>query len=142
MQALKHRSSSTEEAKSAEERARSEWQNQTTYPIIVFGSVGSPYTRKVLSALRFQRVPCAFISRRSRADVGFPMPPGPTLLPSVVFVKDWQPMGDSTFILREVERRGLSGKDRSLVPPRPALALLANLLEDFADEVSGIGDVR
>jgi hypothetical protein len=135
MQVLPRRSLPQDEEAALNEKTRVEWQTSKTR-VVVFGAVGSPYTRKVISVLRYQRVPYVFISRGSESDQGFPIPSGPPLLPNVVFVDDWKPMADSTFILREVEKRRLSPSGRSLRPPKPHLALLDSLLEDFADEVS------
>lgn len=122
-----------------ENRTRNEvkvyWQSQSRYHVLVFGVTGSPYTRKVISALRYLRIPSATVVRGSPSDVGFPAPPGPPLLPNVVFVKDWMPMADSSLIIREVEKRSLHETGRSLYPSRDSLAFLAALLEDFADEV-------
>jgi hypothetical protein len=137
MQALKlDKPSSGNEA----ELVKQYWQSQQDrVKAIVFGAYGSPYTRKLMAALRYQRVPFVFIARGSNADVGFPTPPGPPLMPNIVFIKDWKPMSDSTFILREVERRRLHDESRSLVPTDPCMNLLAMLLEDFADEVRMVG---
>eukprot|EP01126_Amoeba_proteus_P040171 TRINITY_DN4272_c0_g2_i7.p2 TRINITY_DN4272_c0_g2~~TRINITY_DN4272_c0_g2_i7.p2 ORF type:complete len:115 (+),score=17.69 TRINITY_DN4272_c0_g2_i7:54-398(+) len=101
--------------------------------VVVIGSPGSPYTRKVISALRFKRVPFLFILRGSVEDKGFPTPPGPPLLPNVIFDgKDAR--ADSTFILREIEQRY---PNRSFYPTSPVLDLLSDLLEDYSDEWLG-----
>lgn len=98
---------------------------------MLIGAASSPYTRKVLSALRFRRLPHRFIIRDSDWDTGLPSPPGPRLLPNIVY-EDGTPDVDSTPMLRELERR--FPDFRSIIPQHEGLRFLNNLIEDYADE--------
>ena len=105
-------------------------------PIKVFGNVGSPYTQKILSLLRYRNIPYTV----SWGDVVHNLsllkidPPKPVLLPTLVF-KDKNNLNvcktDTTPIIRELEKLY---KPKSVIPPSPVLAFLNYLLEDFADE--------
>ena len=105
-------------------------------PIKVFGNVGSPYTQKILSLLRYRNIPYTV----SWGDVVHNLsllkidPPKPVLLPTLVF-KDENNLNvcktDTTPIIRELEKLY---KPKSVIPPSPVLAFLNYLLEDFADE--------
>jgi glutathione S-transferase len=106
---------------------------EATLPLRLRGAPGSPYTRKMLALLRYRRIPYRFIVRGSREDQGLPEPkvsllptfflPGPDGRVDAVV--------DSTPLIRRFERE-FAG--RNVVPPRPALAFLDALLEDYADE--------
>jgi len=104
-----------------------------TRPLRLRGAPGSPYTRKMLALLRYRRIPYRFIVRGSREDHGLPEPKV-SLLPTFFLPgpdgRD-EPVVDSTPLIRRFER-DFAG--REVVPPRPALALLDALLEDYADE--------
>ena len=106
--------------------------------IIVKGAPGSPYTRKMLSLLRYRRLPYNFLvgglfdegimdtSHLPKAKVN--------LMPTIYFknkLNELEPMVDSTFIIRRLENLFI---ERSVVPQSPALKFLDYLLEDFADE--------
>ena len=105
-------------------------------PIKVFGNVGSPYTQKILSLLRYRNIPYTV----SWGDVVHNLsllkidPPKPVLLPTLVF-KDENNLNvcktDTTPIIRELEKLY---KPKSVIPSSPVLAFLNYLLEDFADE--------
>ena len=105
-------------------------------PVKVFGNVGSPYTQKILSLLRYRNIPYTV----SWGDVVHNLsllkidPPKPVLLPTLVF-KDENNLNvcktDTTPIIRELEKLY---KPKSVIPPSPVLAFLNYLLEDFADE--------
>ena len=105
-------------------------------PIKVFGNVGSPYTQKILSLLRYRNIPYTV----SWGDVVHNLsllkidPPKPVLLPTLVF-KNENNLNvcktDTTPIIRELEKLY---KPKSVIPPSPVLAFLNYLLEDFADE--------
>jgi glutathione S-transferase len=104
-----------------------------TRPLRLRGAPGSPYTRKMLALLRYRRIPYRFIVRGSREDHGLPEP-RVSLLPTFFLPgpdgRD-EAVVDSTPLIRRFER-DFAG--REVVPPRPALALLDALLEDYADE--------
>jgi glutathione S-transferase len=98
------------------------------------GAYGSPYTRKMRAVLRYRRIPFRWVLRASpeAADI----PPVPVaLIPVLVFPgaggQAPSAMVDSTFQIRRLEA---SWRDRSILPPDPALAFLDSLVEDYADE--------
>jgi glutathione S-transferase len=93
------------------------------------GAYASPYTRKMRAVLRFRRLPFQWIVRGSEEDAGIPPVPV-NLIPVLVFA-DGEAMIDSTFQIRRLEALY---PDRSIVPSDPALAFLAALVEDYADE--------
>ncbi|MFN2375124.1 MAG: glutathione S-transferase family protein [Candidatus Binatia bacterium] len=99
----------------------------------VVGIHGSPYSRKLLAALRYRRLPYAWIVRDSPEDTGLPRP-RVFLLPQLIGEDEsGNPVAvtDSTPILRDLDRRF---PDRTLRPPDPVVALLDAILEDWADE--------
>ena len=106
--------------------------------IIVKGAPGSPYTRKMLSLLRYRRLGYNFLigglfddglmdtSHLPKAKVN--------LMPTFYFenkLNKLEPMVDSTFIIRKLEDMYT---ERSVIPENLALKFLDYLLEDFADE--------
>lgn len=103
-------------------------------PIALKGAPGSPYTRKMLSALRYRRIPYRFlVGPRGIRPPGLPAPKV-DLLPTFYLPDaqgELQAVVDSTPILRRLERE-VDG--RSLLPPDPAIRFVDELLEDFGDE--------
>src|SRR5512134_2817590 len=100
-------------------------------PLRLRGAPGSPYTRKMLALLRYRRIPYRFIVRGSREDHGLPEPKV-SLLPTFFLPGPGgrvEAVVDSTPLIRRFERE-FAG--RNVVPPRPALAFLDALLEDYA----------
>ena len=101
--------------------------------ISLSGSPGSPYTRKMLSLLRFRRIPYRFLRR----GVGQPrdLPQAKVdLLPTFYVPNDageLEAVVDSTPIIRRLED---SHPGRSVIPADPVLRFLDLLLEDYADE--------
>src|SRR5690606_6827275 len=98
------------------------------------GGYGSPYSRKMRAVLRYRRIPFRWIPHTSREarDV----PPVPVaLIPVLVFPgENGAPpsaMIDSTFQIRRLEE---TFRERSVLPPDPALAFIDALIEDYADE--------
>src|SRR5437867_9787910 len=81
------------------------------------------------AVLRFRRLPFRWIVRGSEDDVG--IPPVPVSLIPVLVLPGNEAMIDSTFQIRCLE--GLQ-RERSIISPDPALALLDALVEDYADE--------
>ena len=61
-----------------------------TDPIKVFGSVGSPYTQKMLSLLRYRNIPYSVSWGDVVQNLSFLNiePPKPVLLPTMVFKDD------------------------------------------------------
>ncbi len=103
-------------------------------PLKIVGAPGSPYSRKLLAVLRYRRIPYVWIVRNSREDHDIPDVPV-SLIPVLVFPgEDGAPDEaalDTTPLIQRLE--GLQA-ERSLVPPDPALAFVALLVEDYADE--------
>ena len=104
-----------------------------TEPVVLSGAPGSPYTRKMLAVLRYRRIPYRFLIVSNPAIAGLPQAKAP-LLPTFYLPGPdgaLEAVTDSTPLIRRFEREH---EGRSLVPPRPALAFLDALLEDYADE--------
>ena len=103
-------------------------------PLTLVGGYGSPYSRKMRAVLRYRRIPFRWIMRGSPEDKGIPAVPV-SLIPVLVFTgedgKADDAMIDSTF---QIARLETMFKQRSLVPPDPALAFLQSLIEDYGDE--------
>ena len=105
-------------------------------PIPLIGAVGSPYTRKMLSLLRYRRIPHNMIWGDPSAvldSMGINKPKIP-FLPTFIFEDDkgeQQAVCDSTPIIYRLEELH---QPRSVIPDDPALAFINFLLEDFGDE--------
>lgn len=104
----------------------------TTAPLLLNGLPGSPYTRKMVALLRYRRIAYTLLPSASGVP-GLPQA-RPPLLPTF-YLPDaegtLQPATDSTPLIRRFEAEH---KQRRVVPPSPALALIDALLEDFGDE--------
>lgn len=102
-------------------------------PLTLNGAPGSPYTRKMVSLLRYRRIPYKLL------QYGMGNPPGMprgkvTLLPTFYFPNpqgELEATVDSTPIIRRLEREF---EGRSVIPPHPVTAFIDYLLEDYADE--------
>lgn len=92
------------------------------------GALGSPYSMKMRALMRYRRIPHLWVhgadSRASLAKVRAPVIP-------VVEYPDGSFHNDSTPLIYDLEERH---NERSVIPPDPARAFLAHLLEDFGDE--------
>jgi glutathione S-transferase len=105
-------------------------------PIQLIGSPASPYTRKMVSLLRYRRIPYSIIWGDPLAQLrewGIAKPKI-SLLPTFLLpdeAGDLQAVCDSTPIIRRLEAEV---QGRSAIPTDPALAFIDYLLEDFADE--------
>ena len=101
--------------------------------LVIKGVPGSPYTRKMLSLLRFRHIPYRYVQRGNDPLAGLPEPKV-SLLP-VVYLTDQEgeceALVDSTPIIRRLEA-DYSG--RSVIPSDPALRFIDYLIEDYADE--------
>jgi glutathione S-transferase len=96
-------------------------------PLILYGSPASPYSMKVLAALRYRRIPHRFVTRYGREIFEQVRAP---VIPVAHFPSgEW--MNDSTPLLLRLEAEHTG---RSLRPPTPVEAFLCDLIEDFADE--------
>ena len=108
--------------------------------ILLKGLPGSPYTRKMLSLLRYRRLPYRYLHARHGETRGLPQPKV-NLIPVFYFQNDdgkWEAQIDSTHILRRLENEHAG---RSVIPENPVLRFLDYLLEDYADEMADQGDV-
>ena len=104
-----------------------------TQPIALSGAPGSPYTRKMLSVLRYRRIPYRFLLLNNPLLRDLPRPKV-QLLPTFYLpdaAGEVQAVTDSTPLIRRFEREYAG---RSLIPSDPALAFLDALIEDYADE--------
>lgn len=106
-----------------------------TRPVLLAGSIGSPYTRKMRALLIYRRIPYRFLQHGmpGAAVPNLPKPPLP-LLPCVYLPEGddgYRATSDSTFQLRELEELF---EGRSVIPADPVIAFLSYLLEDYGDE--------
>lgn len=101
--------------------------------LTVLGAPGSPYTRKMLSLLRYRQIPYRLIIGNHRRDWGMPAAKV-KLLPTFYFPTEnggLEPVVDSTPIIRRLEAEY---PGRSAIPGNPVLRFLDELIEDYADE--------
>jgi glutathione S-transferase len=90
----------------------------------------SPYSIKMRAVLRYRRLPFIWDTRSDPRAVAAEhgLPP---VIP-VLVMPDGTVMNDSTPLIHALEQR--ESADRAIVPPDPAQAFLAALVEDMADE--------
>ena len=100
-------------------------------PIHVVGLHGSPYTRKMVAALRYRRIPYTLEWRHPLSAYEGRVAPKPALLPTLYFPGDPTPVTDTTPIIRQLEK---DHPGRSILPTDPVLRLINSLIEDYADE--------
>ncbi|MEX1154656.1 glutathione S-transferase N-terminal domain-containing protein [Parvibaculum sp.] len=102
-------------------------------PLLLSGAPGSPYTRKMLSVLRYRHIPYRFLLSGHNVPAGLPTPKV-ALLPTF-YLKDgdgaYEAAVDSTPLIRRFER-AFTG--RHVVPADPVIEFIDYLLEDYADE--------
>lgn len=102
-------------------------------PILLCGAPGSPYTRKMVAALRYRRIPYQLISPLEVQKRGLPQPKVP-LLPTFFFTAadgSVTPVTDSTPLITRLDHEHPA---RQIRPCDPALCFLDALIEDYADE--------
>ena len=103
-------------------------------PITLKGAPGSPYTRKMLALLRYQRLPYRFLIGNHDHDFGLPKPKV-ALLPTF-YLRDAQgeleAVVDSTPLIRRLEQDYPGA--RSVLPPDPVVGFIDALIEDYGDE--------
>ena len=105
------------------------------HPLRLYGEQGSPYTRKMLSLLRYRHIPYEFL-QGGPGDAPIDLPkPKVDLLPTF-YLSDEQgeieAIIDSTPIIRRLEQA--ASLPRAAIPEDPALSFLVYLVEDYADE--------
>jgi glutathione S-transferase len=104
-------------------------------PIRLVGGTGSPYTQKMVSLLRYRRVP--YVINWGQPDQACDAlgveKPKPIFMPTFFFEEGGETRAecDSTPIIRKLESMY---PGRSVLPQDPALAFIDYLIEDFADE--------
>ena len=110
-------------------------------PLEIMGAPGSPYTRKMLSLLRYRRIPYRFIpSNRHRdpeSEARYPERPKPKvhLLPIFYLKNEFgveEAVCDSTPLTRKFEQT--LKNYRSALQNDPVLTFIDYLIEDYADE--------
>lgn len=102
-------------------------------PVWLRGAPGSPYTRKMLSLLRYRHIAYRFMIRPHGPIEGFPSPKV-ELLPTFYLpgaAGRLEAVVDSSPLIRRFENEYA---DRSVIPSDPVIGFIDNLLEDFADE--------
>ena len=105
-------------------------------PIKLIGNNGSPYTRKMVSFLRYKHIPYKIIwgEPEEYLDLHNIEKPKPVLHPTFLFENSENKtvaVTDSTPIIRKLESKFTS---RSTIPSNPVLKFLNYLLEDYGDE--------
>jgi len=98
----------------------------------LYGAVGSPYTQKMKSYLRYKRVRHQFRIMSIDAEENWKrkFPGIPKVIP-VLVSPDGSYKNDSTFLIQSMEQKVT---DRSVYPDDAAMKFIALLVEDFADE--------
>jgi glutathione S-transferase len=103
-------------------------------PITLNGAPGSPYTRKMVSLLRYRRIPYKLLQFGGMNTPPDLPKPKPQLLPTFYLpgpTGELEAVTDSTPLIRRFEREF---EGRSVLPSHPVTAFIDHLLEDYADE--------
>ena len=119
---------STSKCFSRSVRTASDW-------VSLHGANGSPYTKKVQTALRYKRIPFTFHQLMPNNFNGDWEEKGfghikPKVIP-VIKYSDGSAANDSTFIFEKLD---LQYPARPIIPSDPVLGFLSLLLEDMFDE--------
>lgn len=102
-------------------------------PLKFMGAPGSPYTRKMLSLLRFRHIPYQLLIGDQSTLQDLPKPKV-SLLPTFYLPNDKgeiEAVVDSTPLIRRFETEF---SERSVIPKDPVMSFLNYLLEDYGDE--------
>jgi glutathione S-transferase len=102
-------------------------------PITLNGAPGSPYTRKMVSLLRYRRIPYKLLQYGMGSPPGMPKPKV-QLLPTFYLPNErgeLEAVVDSSPLIRRLEREF---EGRTVLPPHPVTAFIDTMLEDYADE--------
>ena len=103
--------------------------------IHLLGNTPSPYTQKMVSLLRYRRLPykVTWADVRHYLEANGIEAPRPVLLPTFLYEEDGDTKArcDSTPIIADLDALY---PERKVLPSDPALAFIDFLLEDFADE--------
>ncbi|MCE9523457.1 MAG: glutathione S-transferase [Alphaproteobacteria bacterium] len=105
----------------------------TPTPITLSGAPGSPYTRKMVSLLRYRRIPYKLLQYGIAGPPGLPQAKV-RLLPTFYLPNaqgELEAIVDSTPIIRRLEQ---DFEGRSVLPTNPVIAFIDYLLDDYADE--------
>lgn len=96
----------------------------------VHGALGSPYSLKIRALMRYRRLPHIWVHGAATHQAALSQVKAPVI--PVVRFPDGSWHNDSTPLIYALE--GLHPGARSVLPPDPARAFLAHIIEDFADE--------
>lgn len=95
----------------------------------IHGALGSPYSMKMRALMRYRRITHIWSHGGHAQQLAAEKARAPVI--PVIEYPDGSFDNDSTPVLYDLERRH---EGRNVVPPDPAQAFIAHLLEDFADE--------
>jgi glutathione S-transferase len=101
----------------------------TDTPYKIYGALGSPYSMKMRAVLRYRQLPHLWIHGGSAMAATHGKVKAPVI--PIIEYPDGSFANDSTPLIYDLEARHAT---RGIVPPDPAHAFLAHLIEDFGDE--------